>query len=114
MTHPAAEMLLDWATFGCPTKTGKPWSRSGLEEAIARGPHQSALSPKAIKHFALEIREKFQTKQAQVVEWDSIKEKPTAKLRSHPLWQFHTNPRRIGPSLNFRSGYDSKMVASGK
>ena len=26
LTHPAAETLLDWATFGCPTKTGNNWS----------------------------------------------------------------------------------------
>jgi len=47
--HPAAEMLLNWAEFGCPTQTGKPWSISEMDEAIARGPHQSALTPERQK-----------------------------------------------------------------
>jgi hypothetical protein len=85
MTHPAAEMLMDWATFGCPTKTGAPWSLSELEEAIARGPHQSALSPAAIEHFAEEIREKVRTKQARVVEWDAIKDNPPTELKISPI-----------------------------
>jgi hypothetical protein len=68
MSHPAADTLVEWATFGCPTKTGQPWKRADLDEAIARGPHQSALTPEAIKHFAEEIRAKVRTNQAQVVE----------------------------------------------
>jgi hypothetical protein len=74
--HPAAETLLNWAEFGCPTQTGKPWSISEIEEAIARGPHQSALTPEALKHFAAEIKEKVLSKQARVVEWDTIKDNP--------------------------------------
>jgi hypothetical protein len=60
--HPAAETLLNWAEFGCPTQTGKPWSISEIEEAIARGPHQSALTPEALEHFAAEIKEKVLSK----------------------------------------------------
>ena len=26
-THPAAHVLKEWATHGCPTRTGKPWSK---------------------------------------------------------------------------------------
>jgi hypothetical protein len=36
--HSAAETLLDWAEFGCPTQTGKPWSVLEMEEAIIRNP----------------------------------------------------------------------------
>jgi hypothetical protein len=85
MMHPAAEMLMDWATFGCPTKTGEPWSQSELKEAIARGPHQLVLTPEAIKHFVEEIREKVWTKQAQVVEWDKIERDPPTELKISPI-----------------------------
>ena len=54
--HLAAETLLNWAEFGCPTQTGKPWSTLEMEEAIARGPHQLAVTPEALEHFAVEIK----------------------------------------------------------
>ena len=85
LTHPAAKTLLDWATFGCPTKTGKPWSRSEIDEAIARGPHRSALTPDAIAHFAEEVREKVRTNQARIIEWDTIKDNPPTELKISPI-----------------------------
>jgi hypothetical protein len=69
----------------CPTKTGEPWPWSELKEAIARGPHQLALTPEAIEHFAEEIREKVRTKQARVVEWDKIKSNPPTELIISPI-----------------------------
>jgi hypothetical protein len=64
LQHPAAKLLKDWATFGCPTKTSKPWSTTKIWEAVERGPHRLALLPEAIKHFAAEAAEKVRTKQA--------------------------------------------------
>jgi hypothetical protein len=83
--HPAAETLLNWAELGCPTQTGRPWSISEMEEASARGPHQSALTPEALKHFAAEIKEKVLSKQARVVEWDAIKDNPPTELKISPI-----------------------------
>jgi hypothetical protein len=83
--HPAAAILMDWAQFGCPTKTGKPWIRADIDEAIERGPHQSALSPEAIQHFAEEIKEKIRTNQARVIEWDTIKDNPPPELKISPI-----------------------------
>ena len=57
-THPAAPVLKEWATFGCPTHTGKPWSKEEMWEAVARGPHRSGISPGALEHFAAEAAEK--------------------------------------------------------
>ena len=67
MELPAVDILMDWAQFECPTKTGKPWSRADTNEAIEWGPHQSALSPEAIQHFEKEIKEKTRTNQARVI-----------------------------------------------
>jgi hypothetical protein len=56
-----------------------------MEEAIAWGPHQSALTPEAIEHFAQEIEEKVRTNQARVVEWDTIKASLPTELKVSPI-----------------------------
>ncbi len=78
-------MLKDWATFGCPMKTGQPWSKSKIWEAVAWGPHRSALSLKAIAHFAAKAAKKVQTKQARLVQWDNIKDNPPKELKISPI-----------------------------
>ena len=83
--HQAAETLLDRAKLGCPTQTGKPWSILEMKEAIARGPHQSVLTPEVLENFAAEIKEKVQSKQAWVVEWDAIKNNPPTELKISPI-----------------------------
>ncbi len=65
--HPAAKLLKEWATFGCPTRTGTPWSKEEMWEAVTRGPHSSARSPEAIAHFKAEAAEKVRTNQARLV-----------------------------------------------
>jgi hypothetical protein len=77
--------LIDWAQFGCPTKTGKLWTRVDINEAIERGPHQLALSPEVIQHFAEEIKEKIRTNQARVIKWDTIKDNPPPELKISPI-----------------------------
>jgi hypothetical protein len=49
--HPAAAILMEWALFGCPTMTGKPWTQVDINKAIKQRPHQLALPPEAIQHF---------------------------------------------------------------
>jgi hypothetical protein len=61
MEHSAAAILMDWAHFRCPTKTGKLWTQADIDEAFELGPHQSALTPEAIQHFAEKIKEKIRT-----------------------------------------------------
>jgi hypothetical protein len=52
--HPAGGMLDEWAKFGCPTMTGKPWTVAQMQSANDRGPHKSARTPDDIQHFAEE------------------------------------------------------------
>ena len=77
--------MKEWATFGCPTKTGKPWSKSEIWEAVARGPHRFALSPESIAHFTAEATKKVRTKQACLVQWDEIKDNPPKELKISPI-----------------------------
>jgi hypothetical protein len=36
LNHPAADLLLKYATQGCPTETGKPWTRQDPNECSER------------------------------------------------------------------------------
>jgi hypothetical protein len=56
--HPAGHLLAEWSQLGCPTKTGRPWSKQEMWEAVAQGPHQSSLSTEALAHFVKESVEK--------------------------------------------------------
>jgi hypothetical protein len=43
LRHPAASTLLEYSKYGCPTQTGKEWTKIQLWEAVERGPHVSTL-----------------------------------------------------------------------
>jgi hypothetical protein len=43
------------------------------------------LTPEALEHFAAEIKEKVLSKQARVVEWDTIKDNPPTELKISPI-----------------------------
>lgn len=83
--HPAAELLLKYATEGCPTDTGEPWSIDQMTKAVERGPHQSALDPEAMEYFEKEVMEKVAQGQARVVLWDDIKDAPPPQLKVSPI-----------------------------
>jgi hypothetical protein len=83
--HPAGAILAKWSTLGCPTKTGCPWTKEEIWEAVEHGPHQSALSSDAIAHFAEESAAKVKAGQAKLVLWDDIKEDPPKQLKISPI-----------------------------
>ncbi len=83
--HPAAELLTSYATLGCPTETGKPWTVEQMQAAITRGPHISALVPEAVAQLQEEVREKVANGQARVVLWDEIKGNPPPQLKISPV-----------------------------
>ncbi len=85
LQHPAASLLLQYATKGCPVMTGKPWTISQMQAAIDKGPHQSALSPDAIAQLQEEVHEKVRNGQARLVEWESIRECPPKELKISPI-----------------------------
>jgi hypothetical protein len=58
LNHLAAPLLLQYATCGCPTEMGTPWTPVQMQRAIDWGPHASALIPAAITQMDLEVAEK--------------------------------------------------------
>jgi hypothetical protein len=67
-------------------------------EAVEWGLHCSALTPDAIAHFAEEVAEKVCTNQAQILQWEDIKDNPPQELKllpylinqkpTDPFWTF--------------------------
>lgn len=82
--HPAADLLLEYATKGCPTHTEKRWSIDKMEAAITRGPHPSAMQPDTLAQLRRETFEKVRKGQARIVSWDSIKNDPLKDLKISP------------------------------
>jgi len=58
LLHPAADLLKEWATYGCSTKTRTPWTQEQMQAAVDRGHNRSALTDDAIAHFRAEVDEK--------------------------------------------------------
>jgi len=72
LCHPAADLLHEWATYGCPTNTGTPWTAEQM---------QAVVDSEAIAHFKAEVNDKVKSGQAKLVLWDSIKDNPPAELK---------------------------------
>ena len=85
LQHPAAELLLEYATKGCPVNTGKEWTLDQLEAAIARGPHSSALVLEAIEQHTAELQDKIEKGQARVVLWEDLKKDMPPALKISPF-----------------------------
>ncbi len=83
--HPATELLREWASYGCPTHTGRPWAPTEMQEVVDCGPHCSAMSDNAIMHFGAEVAEKVKSGQAKLVAWESIKDNPPTELKISPI-----------------------------
>ena len=49
--HPAAEKLLEYATKGCPARTGRNWTREEMQAAVDRGNHASAKANGPWQHL---------------------------------------------------------------
>jgi hypothetical protein len=85
LLHPAADLLKEWATYGCPTKTITPWMQEQMQAVVDRGPNRSALTDDTITHFRAEVNEKVKRGQAKLVAWDSIKDNPPVELKISPI-----------------------------
>jgi hypothetical protein len=83
--HPAGALLAEWATMGRPTRTSCPWTKEEIWEVVERGPHQSALSPDTIAHFAEESAAKIKAGQAKLVLWNDVKDDPPTQLKISPI-----------------------------
>ena len=98
--HPAANTLLQYATGGCPTNTGTPWTRQQIQEAINRGPHSSAMDPQAMEQQLKEATDKEKKGQCRIVLWDDIKHEPPPQLKISPIAMIPHKSRQLRAILD--------------
>ena len=83
--HPAAPMLKEYATRGCPVQTGADWTAEQLQAAVEKGPHSSALEDDAIAQIQVEAREKEAQGFAKIYKWEELKKNLPRALKLSPL-----------------------------
>ena len=114
LTHPAAKLLVDYATQGCPSRTGANWTLDQLDAAVKRGPHQSALAPEARDQHLSEVMEKVARGQARIVEWVDLRRKLPTNLKISPIAMVPHSSRkwRAILDLSFMLTFDMGAVPS--
>ena len=83
--HPAAPLLRQYASRGCPVDVGRDWTLEELEAAVARGPHQSSREDDAIAQIQVEARQKERDGFAKIYLWEELKKNLPKKLKLSPL-----------------------------
>ena len=83
--HPAAKMLKEYSTHGCPIQCGPNWSQHQLIAALKREPHISAKDPIAAKCLHEETHEKIAGGFAKIVKWGDIKHNIPPSLKISPI-----------------------------
>jgi len=83
--HEFGPTLEEYAVKGVPVDCGENWDRATIDTAISRGPHQSALTPDALKLFEEDIAYQVEAGFAKVVLWDDIKHNPPSQLKVSPV-----------------------------
>jgi len=85
LAHPAAPLLMEYATAGCPANVGPDWTKERIAEAVRQGPHPSARDPDAVTQLRAETLEKVEQGYARTVRWNEIKDDPPPNLKISPV-----------------------------
>ena len=100
LRHPAAGLLLDYASNGCPVDCGRDWSQEEILAALRRGPHPSARQPDAARELHREVREKVNQGYAKIVKWKDIRHNPPTNLKLSPVAQIPHKSRSFRTILD--------------
>lgn len=114
LSHPAADLLLKYATRGCPADCGDDWTLEQMEAAIQRGPHPSAYNEGAAEQLRQETAEKVAQGFAKVVRWSEIKTNPPTNLKISPVAMIPHKSRkyRCILDLSFELRYMGQLLRS--
>ena len=83
--HPAANILLEFGTKGCPVNCGPDWSPEQIKAAIEYAAHPSAQIPEAAAQLRNEAVEKVEQGYAKLVYADDIMVHPPRQLKVAPI-----------------------------
>ena len=102
LKHPAAPLLQQYATEGCPTNTGRRWTRREIEAAAEYGNHP--MEDAATKQFYEEALEKEQRGLVEILDWEELKNLPDhlfpADMKLSPLSAVHHKSRMFRAILD--------------
>ena len=114
MSHPAANLLHEYSTIGCPVDTGKDWTHEQIVAALKRGSHVSARTPDALKCLHQEINEKLKGNYLLKVKWGSIKNSYPKHFKLSPLAMIPHKSRsyRCILDLSFQLKVNGKKINS--
>ena len=82
--HPFAKTFHEWEQ-GVPVDCGEPWAWEMIEAAVAKGPHQSAMTDESIKLIAENIAYQVKAGYAKVISWDKLQQRRPTNLKVLPL-----------------------------
>jgi hypothetical protein len=83
--HPFFDTLHEWGSKGIPVDCGLDWGWDVIEQAVRRGPHQSALGPTNIALVHKDIQYQVDAGFSGVLSWSALQELRLAKLKISPM-----------------------------
>ena len=83
--HVAADLIMPYEKYVCPTDCGPKWTKEHIEAAILKGPHPSAHVPAALQSLLKETDEKVQNGYAKVMRYGYIMHALPSKLKISPV-----------------------------
>lgn len=83
--HPFLPTLRRWATHGVPVDCGEDWTWEAIEEAVARGPHRSALTPESLELFSTDIEYQRKAGFLTVIPWSEVRQLRPRHLKISPV-----------------------------
>jgi hypothetical protein len=83
--HPFTPTLQQWSDIGCPVDCGPDWDWTTIEEAVRRGPHQSALEPESLITAQEDIAYQVQAGFCQIYAWEDLQTLRPRGLKISPM-----------------------------
>lgn len=83
--HPFFPTLHEWATDGVPVDCGPDWEWEVIQQAVARGPHRSAMETENIALVHEDIQYQVDAGFSRIVLWSDLQKQRPSKLKISPM-----------------------------
>jgi hypothetical protein len=83
--HPFYPTLQQWGTNGVPVDCGPDWDWDVIEQAVARGPHRSALDPENAATVQEDVQYQVDAGFSQIFTWEEVQKLRPKKLKVSPM-----------------------------
>jgi hypothetical protein len=83
--HPFYPTLQQWGANGVPVNCGPDWDPAVIEQAVARGPHRSALEPENEATVREDIQYQVDAGFSEIFTWEEVKRLRPKQLKVSPM-----------------------------